>query len=181
MSAQEGYENPMVSNVVLRDVRDDDPPIFFAQQLDPQANVMAAFTAKDPADRTAFDAHWAKIRANKTISIQTILADGQVAGNIVRFSDYGQPEVGYFLGRAFWGQGIATRALAAFLRQITTRPLYAHAAKDNAGSLRVLQKCGFVVTGEGREYSNARGCAVEEYELMLASEAHDADGEKKGS
>lgn len=175
----------MASNVVLRDVRDEDLPVFFAQQLDTDANVMAAFTAKDPTDREAFDAHWAKIRANKTITIQTILADGEVAGNVISFSDYGQPEVGYFLGRAFWGQGIATRALAAFLRQITTRPLYAHAAKDNAGSLRVLQKCGFVVTGEGREYSHARGHEVEEYELTLtadaAGEVNDTSGETEGS
>lgn len=163
----------MANDVVLRDVKDDDLPIFFEQQLDYDANFMAAFTSQDPSDRAAFEAHWARIRADDANIIQTILFDGAVAGSIMCFSDFGNLEVGYWLGKEFWGKGIATRALAAFLRQIVTRPLYARVAKDNIASLRVLQKCGFVVTSEDEGYSNARGDEVEEYVLTLAAGASD--------
>ena len=46
----------MTNDVLLRDVTEADLPIFFEQQ-DSAANHMAAFTAKDPADRDAFMAH----------------------------------------------------------------------------------------------------------------------------
>ncbi len=161
----------MADDIVLRDVTDDDLPIFFGQQLDPDANYMAAFTSRDPSDRDAFMAHWAKIRADETITNRTVVYDGQVAGSVASFEDFGQLEVTYWLGREFWGRGIATRALTAFLEYQTTRPIYARAAKDNAASLRVLQKCGFVITGEDKGYANARGQVIEEYLLTLAADA----------
>jgi RimJ/RimL family protein N-acetyltransferase len=160
----------MADDIVLRDVTDDDLPIFFEQQLDPDAIYMAAFTSKDPTDRDAFMAHWARIRADETIINRTILCDGQVAGSVASFEDAGQLEVTYWLGREFWGKGIATKALAALLEYQTTRPIYARAAKDNAASLRVLQKCGFVITGEDKGYANARGEVIEEYLLTLAAD-----------
>lgn len=161
----------MANDIVLRDVTDDDLPIFFEQQLDPDANHMAAFTSKDPTNRGAFDDHWARIRADDTITNQTILCDGQVAGSVASFEDFGQLEVTYWLGREFWGKGVATQALAAFLNYQTTRPIHAHVAKDNAASLRVLQKCGFVITGEGSGFANARGQETEEYMLTLEADA----------
>ncbi|HEX5156768.1 MAG TPA: GNAT family N-acetyltransferase [Ktedonobacterales bacterium] len=160
----------MADDIVLRDVTDYDLPIFFEQQLDPDAIYMAAFTSKDPTDRDAFMAHWARIRADETIINRTILCDGQVAGSVASFEDAGQLEVTYWLGREFWGKGIATKALAALLEYQTTRPIYARAAKDNAASLRVLQKCGFVITGEDKGYANARGEVIEEYLLTLAAD-----------
>jgi RimJ/RimL family protein N-acetyltransferase len=160
----------MADDIVLRDVTDDDLPIFFEQQLDPDANYMAAFTSKDPTDRDAFMAHWARIRADETIINRTVLYNGQVAGSVASFEDDGRLEVTYWLGREFWGKGIATRALAALLEYQTTRPIYARAAKDNAASLRVLQKCGFVITGEDKGYANARGEVIEEYLLTLAAD-----------
>ena len=169
----------MADDIVLRDVTDDDLPIFFEQQLDPDANYMAAFTSRDPSDRDAFMAHWARIRADETIINRTVVYDGQVAGSVASFEDAGQLEVTYWLGREFWGKGIATRALASLLAYQTTRPIYARAAKDNAASLRVLQKCGFVITGEDKGYANARGQETEEYMLTLAGDARDADDTKE--
>ena len=136
-------------DVRLRDVVEDDLPIFFEQQRDPQANRMAAFPARE---RAAFMAHWRdKVLADATVAKQTILVDGQVAGNIVCFGPPAGREVGYWLGREHWGRGVATRALAAFLRQIAERPLHAYVAKGNGGSLRVLEKCGFAIAGEDEE------------------------------
>lgn len=157
-----------MGDVVLREVIDDDLAIFFDQQLDPDANYMAAFTAKDPADRAAFIAHWKKIFSDDTIVKNTILLDGQVAGNIASFEMFGERAVGYWIGRQYWGKGIATRALAAFLDRVKVRPLFARVAKDNVASLRVLQKCGFTITGEDKGFANARGNEIEEYILTLA-------------
>ncbi|UCG25708.1 MAG: GNAT family N-acetyltransferase [Chloroflexota bacterium] len=157
----------MPGNVRLRPVQEDDLPIFFEQQLDPAANHMAAFTAEDPADRDAFKAHWAKILAHEGITAQTILYDKMVAGHIESFERFGQMEVSYWLGKEYWGKGIATEALAAFLAVVDTRPLYARAAKDNIASIKVLEKCGFAVDGEDKGYANARGREVEEFILKL--------------
>jgi RimJ/RimL family protein N-acetyltransferase len=157
----------MAKAILLRDVMESDLPIFFEHQLDPAANVMAAFTARDPTDHDAFMAHWAKILADPSIVKQTILSDGRVAGHIGCWTAE-EREVGYWLGREFWGQGIATQALSAFVRLVTERPLFAHAAKDNYASLHVLQKCGFAIVGEGRGFANARGAETEEWILSLS-------------
>ena len=79
---------------------------------------------------------------------RTILADGAVAGNVVSWLQDGERLVGYWIGREHWGRGIATRALAELLREIEERPLYAHVARHNVGSIRVLEKCGFTRRAE---------------------------------
>lgn len=156
-----------MGDVVLRDVTNADLAIFFDQQLDPDANYMAAFTSRDPTDRAAFLAHWTKVLGDDTNINKTILFNGEVAGNIASFEMFGEREVGYWIGKQYWGKGIATRALAAFLGLVKIRPLYARAVKDNAASLRVLQKCGFTITGEDKGFANARGEEIEEYILTL--------------
>jgi len=159
----------MTINVLLRDVVEADLPIFFENQLDPEANHMAAFTAKDPTDRDAFMAHWRRNLGNKTGTIKTILFDGNVIGSVSSYEQEGDLEITYWLGKAYWGKGLATQALAKFLDHVKTRPLYARAVKDNIGSLRVLQKCGFTIVGEDKGFANARGTEVEEYILKLDS------------
>jgi RimJ/RimL family protein N-acetyltransferase len=160
-------ESPSTSDVLLRDVTESDIPIYFEQQLDPSANHMAAFTSRDPADRPAFTAHWAKIRGDDSITARTILFAGRVAGYIARFERFGEPEVTYWLGKEYWGKGIATKALAQFLGDLKDRPLYARAGKDNIASIRVLEKCGFTISGHDRGFSNARGAEIEEVILEL--------------
>jgi RimJ/RimL family protein N-acetyltransferase len=162
----------MPGDVQLREVAETDLPIFFEQQLDPVANYMAAFTARDPADREAFLAHWRDVLGDAHTINQTILFDGQVAGNIACYQDeLGRPEVAYWIGKPYWGHGIATRALAALLARVRVRPVYARVAKDNLGSLRVLEKGGFAICGEDKGYANARGEDVEEYLLRLDPDA----------
>lgn len=163
----------MTTDVLLRDVTEGDLPIFFEQQRDPAANRMAAFTAKDPADRAAFMAKWAKILGDDSITKRTILFGGQVAGSISTFVApwSGKLEVTYWIGREFWGKGIATKALAALLSAVKTRPLYSRVARDNIASLRVLEKCGFMIVGYERGFANARGEEVEEVVLELRAEA----------
>jgi RimJ/RimL family protein N-acetyltransferase len=158
----------MTIDFYLREVVEDDLPIFFEQQLDPQANFMAAFTTKDPSDRQAFMAHWKRILSDATVMIRTIITEGQVAGSVLSYEEDGKPEVSYWLGKEYWGKGIATWALAEFLAHGNpTRPMYARVAKDNLGSRRVLDKCGFTVIGEARGFANARGMEVDELLLVL--------------
>jgi RimJ/RimL family protein N-acetyltransferase len=139
----------MTDDFFLREVVDDDLAFLFDHELDPDANHMAAFTAKNPADREAFTAHWKRNLANPACINRTIVCDGKVVGSVASYIDDGKPEVTYWIGRAYWGKGIATRALTAFLAQVnTTRPMYARVAQDNIGSRRVLEKCGFQIIGE---------------------------------
>jgi RimJ/RimL family protein N-acetyltransferase len=159
----------MSNELVLRNVESDDLPIFFEYQLDPEANHMAAFTAKDPTNQEAFMAHWRRILADKTTINQTILFNGQVAGSVSSYEEEGRPEVTYWLGKEYWGKGIATGALTEFLiHHNKTRPIYARVSKDNPGSRRVLEKCGFKIIGESKGFANARGQEIEELLLELA-------------
>jgi RimJ/RimL family protein N-acetyltransferase len=125
---------------------------------------MAAFPARD---RDAFMAHWAKIMADDSVVLKTILFNGQVAGNLVSFEISGEREVGYWIGKEFWGKGIATKALAEFLDYVKIRPLYAHVAKHNMASRRVLEKCGFTVIGDDKDFSSSDGKKVEGFILKL--------------
>jgi RimJ/RimL family protein N-acetyltransferase len=138
----------MVNEVLLRNVLEDDLPIFFVHQQDPLAYQMAAF---NPREWQPFLAHWKKIIADDQIIKRTILLGGQVAGNLVCFDLFGKREVGYWLGREFWKKGIATRALAIFLPAVAYRPLFAHVIRHNIASQHVLEKCGFRQCGEEAE------------------------------
>lgn len=131
--------------VTIRPVREDDLPILFEHQRDPEASAMAAFPSRD---RDAFMAHWAKILADDSLLAWAIELDGRVVGNVGSFEFEGHQEVGYWVDRAVWGRGVATRGLAAVLQEETRRPLFAGVAPHNAGSMRVLEKCGFERTGE---------------------------------
>jgi len=138
----------MRNDVRLRDVEPADLPVFYEHQLDADATAMAAFPSRD---RAAFDAHWAtNVLGNPATVTQTILVDGQVAGYIGSWPQDGARLVGYWIGKEHWGKGVATTALAAFLQLVTERPLHAHVAAHNVGSIRVLEKCGFSLEREER-------------------------------
>ena len=132
----------MPTGIQLREVVDDDLPLFFEHQSDPEACRMAAFPVRE---REAFTAHWARIRRDDTVVIRTITSDGDVVGYVGSFTRSGERLVAYWIGRERWGQGIATQALASFLEQDSTRPLRGRVAHHNGASIRVLEKCGFVL------------------------------------
>lgn len=152
----------------LREVVATDLPIFHAHRLDPDARRMVAFTRAETVTREGFDAHWAKLLRDPTVTLRTIEVDGQVAGYLVGFVRGTEAEVGYWLGREHWGSGLATRALRAFLEVERRRPLHARVVSDHAASLRVLEKCGFAVARRERTFANERGAEVEEVVLVRA-------------
>ncbi len=155
----------MTGDVRLREVTDADLPVLFENQRDPDANRVAAFP---PRDAAAFAAHWAKIRADPAVVVRTVLLDGRVAGTVTTFERGGRRLVGYWLGKGFWGRGVATRAVAELLRLDPSRPLFAHVAKSNVASVRVLEKNGFAVCGE--ETFDLNGTPVEDWVMTLGDE-----------
>ena len=150
--------------VSLRIVEDRDLDVFFDHQADPQAVEMAAFPARD---KDRFAAHWAKVRADDALVVRTIVADGKVAGNIGSWPENGQQLLGYWVGREWWGRGVATQALALLLDEVSTRPLYAHVAVHNVGSIRVLDKCGFRRDRVQEAKASTPGDGVEEFIFVL--------------
>ncbi|WP_066935680.1 GNAT family N-acetyltransferase [Microtetraspora fusca] len=156
-----------MSGVALRGVEDGDLDALFHQMRDPQSVQMAAFTSKDPDDRQAFDAHMSKLRTSPDVILRAVTRDGHLVGSIGSFVIDGDTEVTYWIDRAAWGQGVASHALAQFLELVPVRPLYARAASDNLGSLRVLQKAGFTIIGTETSYAPARNAEIEESILRL--------------
>ena len=139
----------MVIEVSLREVTEQDLSDFFVHQLDP--------------------AHVGRLRESlitPNVKVRTISADDKIVGYIAQFRRNDQPEVSYWIGRQHWNNGFATHALQQFLADVKVRPLYARAAKDNIASVRVLQKCGFSVVGEG-QFVAAEGHEVEEFIFAL--------------
>ena len=173
-----------MAEVGLRPVDDSALDALFGQRRDPESVRMAAFTAQDPNDRTAFDVHMAKVRTSPEVTMRAITADGRLVGSIASFIIEGDTEVTYWIDRLFWGQGIAGRALALFLESVPIRPLFARVASDNLGSLKVLQKAGFVITGTETSFANGRNTEIEETILRLDEPANTApsnasSGEKR--
>ena len=87
----------------------------------------------------------------------------------------GQPQIGYWIARAHWGQGYATEASAAVLqiaRTLGHTRLTAGHFADNPASGKVLRKLGFVPTGRpGQRFSLARGAVADSVEYSLDLEA----------
>ncbi len=156
-----------MAEVALRPIEDSDLDALYELMRDPESVAMAAFTAEDPDDRAAFDAHMARIRALPDVFNRVITLDGRLVGSIASFVMDGDTEVTYWIDRSFWGQGIAGRALALLLESVRVRPLFGRAASDNAGSLAVLRKAGFAVVGTDVGYANARHQEIEETILRL--------------
>jgi len=132
--------------VILRALVESDLPIFFEHQNDKGAEEMVGLPSRAHDD---FFDHWHKVMANETIILSTILFEGQIAGYLCSFiKEADEREVGYQLGREFWGRGIATQALQLFLPLIPCRPLYGVTPTHNIGSQKVLTRCGFVLLSE---------------------------------
>lgn len=156
-----------MSQLVLRPVEVSDFDAIFEQMRDPESVWMAAFTPEDPNDRSAFDAHMAKVMSSSENTVRAITRDSRFVGTIASYVSEGSTEVTYWIDRSCWGQGIATRALSLLLEEISVRPIRARVASDNPGSLRVLQKAGFQPIGTELSFAPGRAAEIEETILEL--------------
>ncbi len=143
---------------------ESDLPILFEYQRDPEANEMAAFPARD---HDAFIAHWAKILGDETVVAMAVVVDRCVAGNIGCWTQDGQRLVGYWIGKEYWGKGVATQMLFLFLRLVTDRPLHAYVAIHNVASIRVLEKCGFSLCAEATGALGESADGIEELVYII--------------
>lgn len=152
----------------LRTLRADDLDAVFVMESDQASILLAAFTADDPADRAAFDAHYERIMDDPRIRNYAIEdGAGQLVGTIATYpSTDGPDEVTYWIDRSHWGRGHASRALVHVLAQLA-RPVLARVVADNRASRRVLEKAGFRVVGTNWDYAPGRGAEVEELLLRL--------------
>lgn len=160
---QKNILSTMQPNITLRETLLTDLPIFFQYQLDEEAGYLAAFMPKNHTDREAYLEKWTRLHADPTISMRTILLNGEVVGVVSKFVMHGDAELTYWIDKPHWGKGIATAALKAFLEIEDTRPIHGHVAFDNYGSQRVLEKNGFQKTGTGKGFANARQAEIEEF------------------
>lgn len=151
----------------LREVRSEDLDRFFEHQQDPEANLMAAFAPRNPQDRGVFDYHWSRLLDEPDTQVRTIEEDGRVAGALIVAGIGSVPELSFWTAREFWGQGITTSAVDAFLAAFTERPIRAHVPADNVGSQKILARRGFAVVGEDKTFSNARSEVVTELIMQL--------------
>lgn len=177
-------------HVKLREARREDVPLFFEHQSDLEGMRMVGSVRPNHLDRDAYIVRWEGFLANDTLIKRAIvLTDSAGGGEIIvgsincfeRVPDparpctiFPGPEIGYWLGREHWGKGIASEAVRLFLADVTRRPLYARAASDNVGSLRVLQKAGFREIGREMFFANMRGAdgkgeEIEETLMVLAT------------
>ena len=149
---------------MLRDVIDEDLPILFAYQRDPALNHRCD---TPPREEEEFLDRMSTFRTDPTIFVRSIVHEEAVVGIANRFERDGETQLGYWIGRAFWGRGITTLAIKEFLQIDPTRPIIAHVVKDNLASLRVLQKNGFVIFDEYTEKAWYRSGDVELWKLRL--------------
>lgn len=154
-------------DIKLRRTEVSDLDNLFQFQLDKEAGYLAAFTPKDPTDKSAYLTKYTKLLSDPAINNQTIIIDNRIAGSIAKFVMDGDAEITYWIDRNVWGQGVATKALTDFLAIETTRPIFGRVAFDNIGSQKVLEKCGFVKIGSDKGFANARGEEIEEFIYKL--------------
>jgi RimJ/RimL family protein N-acetyltransferase len=139
--------------ITLRPIVPADLPALFEIQTDPEGNLMAG---TKPRTREVFFAAWERNFRDPGVNSRVIEIDGErrgggsgleVVGSISRFQADGHDCVGYWIARAHWGEGIASRALVMFLGEERRRPLHATTASTNDPSRRILEKCGFRCVG----------------------------------
>ena len=148
--------------ITLRTLADSDLDALFTFESDPRAVQMAAFTRANPSDRSEFDAHYERVRSDSSNTLLAIDDDGEFVGTVGSFTMEGQRNVTYWIAPARWGQGLASRALRAFLAIESTRPLYGRVASHNVASAKVLARAGFVQVGSEAGFAPGVGGEVVE-------------------
>ena len=157
---QLGYDGVIMESgrIVLRPWREDDAPALYKYASDPEVGPRAGWephkSIKESLEiiRTVFhnDTTWA-IELKETGEPLGAMGYLPAEGSHLP-SRKGEPLVGYWVGRPYWNRGICTEALQLMLGHIREatdiRSLIGSHFIDNPASGRVMEKCGFVPTGE---------------------------------
>ena len=154
-------------NMILRQTVIEDLEFLFKFQLDKDAINLAAFTPEDPTNKSKYLGKYKKLIDDPTVNMQTITIDNIIVGSISKFEREGKSEITYWIDKAFWNKGIATKALKRFLTIEKTRPIFARVAFDNLASQKVLERSNFIKTGTDKGFANARQKEIEEFIYKL--------------
>lgn len=134
-----------MNEIRLRDAEATDLETLYEFEQDADAARQVNFPIRS---RERFMTHWRdKILAVPDCIAKTVLVDDEIAGSALSWNADGEQMIGYWFGRKFWGRGIGTAAVRAFVADIEHRPLYADPSLANPGSVRLLEKCGFKRVG----------------------------------
>jgi [ribosomal protein S5]-alanine N-acetyltransferase len=157
----------MIAKPTLRKTTEIDLPFLFEQQFDNEAGYMSAFTSKEWKDEQAYISKWKRLLQDPSVHQETIMIEGAVAGTVAKFEINGEAHITYAVAKEFWRKGIASIALKKFLVLEKKRPIYGHAAADNTGSVKVLEKCGFKFIRKQTGFARAREKEIEEVVYWL--------------
>lgn len=157
----------MSTSLILRPTTEADLDILCAFEADEPSAQMAAFVHENWKDKNAGIERWKANLNNPGTRNYTIISDGEIVGNVLSYILFGETQVSYWIARAYWNKGIATRALKEFMTLVPERPLYGRVAFDNIRSAKVLLKCGFRKIGVDTYRSNIRGAEIEEVIYQL--------------
>ncbi|HXM34111.1 MAG TPA: GNAT family N-acetyltransferase [Pyrinomonadaceae bacterium] len=129
-------------------------------------------TLNIPHPYTEADADWwiqKRIEHAKELGIEVSFAIrdaqdkliGVVSADSLELGTTHRAEIGYWLALDYWGQGIMTDAVTAFVRyafdELQLLRLTAHVFEFNVGSARVLEKNGFKLEGRLRKHIRKDG------------------------
>jgi RimJ/RimL family protein N-acetyltransferase len=158
-----------VGRFLIREWRRDDEEALVRHANNP--NVSRNMRDRFPRPYTLDDAHWwiAHTSAQKPPTNFALVVDGEAAGGIgfLMQEDVARrsAEIGYWLGEAHWGRGIATDAVRAMCDHIFTNfdvcRIYATVFESNPASWRVLEKSGFVFEGRLRKAVTKSGATID--------------------
>ncbi|WP_262691859.1 GNAT family N-acetyltransferase [Kordiimonas aestuarii] len=149
--------------IELRPIADEDIEAYFHLMNDESVAIMAG-TVPHPVTL-----EWARERIvtrrkqeeEGALAQRGLFRDGELVGDVSYFFRDGDIEIGYAIGKAHRGQGLATIAARLGVELVRDHglvgPIHAGYAQDNPASGRVLEKVGFIHTGEGMGTSMGRG------------------------
>jgi RimJ/RimL family protein N-acetyltransferase len=155
----------LLDTVKYRTASESDIADFVRLLADEVSAHVAAFV--NPGTAASRAAHWQHVLALPDAQNYTIEAGGIVVGWVASFQRGPDREVTYWVDRSLWGRGIGSAALAHLLTLDRVRPLFARVASDNARSVRILEKSGFVPVDTERAYAPTRGVEIDELIFRL--------------
>jgi ribosomal-protein-alanine N-acetyltransferase len=144
----------------LREIVPEDAAAMFDLNSDPE---VVQYTGDAPfenveAARIFLENYAAYKKYNRGRWICELKSSGEIIGwcGLKFYEDSKLTDVGYRLFKKHWGKGYATEAAKACIAYgfsfFKLDKIVAHARKDNKASLRVLEKCGMKITGEGLDF-----------------------------
>jgi ribosomal-protein-alanine N-acetyltransferase len=99
------------------------------------------------SDKDALD--WLDSCLEQNCSPHAILLENDIVGCISYWPTDNKIEIGYWVGRQYWGKGICTRAIKLLMGQDQFpkgKVIVAEVAAENTASKKVLLNCGFSLT-----------------------------------